>query len=106
MRRNLCIPASCCEENRRVLAELRVLGAAGIAACVLGRSMVSYITICVYCTLGKTHKILIQKVELVVSPMDDGSIFMIVALVILVCMSAFFSSAETAYSSLNLIRLR
>ena len=38
--------------------------------------------------------------------MDDGSIFMIVALVILVCMSAFFSSAETAYSSLNLIRLR
>lgn len=38
--------------------------------------------------------------------MDDGSIFMIVALVILVCLSAFFSSAETAYSSLNLIRLR
>ena len=68
--------------------------------------MVSYITICVHCTLWLAHKILKQKVELVVSPMDDGSIFMIVALVILVCMSAFFSSAETAYSSLNLIRLR
>ena len=38
--------------------------------------------------------------------MDDGSIFMIVALVILVLLSAFFSSSETAYSSLNLIRLR
>ena len=38
--------------------------------------------------------------------MDDGSIMMIAALVVLVCLSAFFSSAETAYSSLNLIRLR
>ena len=39
--------------------------------------------------------------------MDDGSLTtMIVALVALVCMSAFFSACETAYSSLNLIRLR
>jgi len=39
--------------------------------------------------------------------MDDGSLTtMIVALVLLVCLSAFFSASETAYSSLNLIRLR
>ena len=38
--------------------------------------------------------------------MDDGSIFMIVALVILIGMSAFFSAAETAYNSLNQIRLK
>ena len=38
--------------------------------------------------------------------MDDGSIFMIVALVIVFGMSAFFSAAETAYNSLNQIRLK
>mgnify|MGYP001456975399 CR=1 FL=1 len=38
--------------------------------------------------------------------MDDGSIFMIVALIILIGLSAFFSAAETAYNSLNEIRLR
>ena len=39
--------------------------------------------------------------------MDDGSLTtMIAALVALVCMSAFFSACETAYSSLNLIRLK
>ena len=39
--------------------------------------------------------------------MDDGSLTtMIVALVALICMSAFFSACETSYSSLNLIRLR
>lgn len=39
--------------------------------------------------------------------MDDGSLTtMTVALVLLICMSAFFSACETAYSSLNLIRLR
>ena len=38
--------------------------------------------------------------------MDDGSITMIVALILLVILSAFFSSAETAFSSLNLIRLK
>ena len=38
--------------------------------------------------------------------MDDGSIFMIVALIILIGLSAFFSAAETAYNSLNQIRLR
>ena len=39
--------------------------------------------------------------------MDDGSsTFMIVMLVILVALSAFFSASETAYSSLNQIRLK
>ena len=39
--------------------------------------------------------------------MDDGSsTFMLVTLVILVIMSAFFSASETAYSSLNQIRLK
>ena len=38
--------------------------------------------------------------------MDDGSILMIVALIILIGLSAFFSAAETAYNSLNEIRLR
>ncbi|MGN0983567.1 MAG: HlyC/CorC family transporter [Gemmiger sp.] len=39
--------------------------------------------------------------------MDDGSsTFMIVMLVILVGLSAFFSASETAYSSLNQIRLK
>ncbi len=39
--------------------------------------------------------------------MDDGSnTFMIVMLVILVVLSAFFSASETAYSSLNQIRLK
>ncbi len=37
--------------------------------------------------------------------MDDGSIFTIVALIILIGLSAF-SAAETAYNSLNEIRLR
>lgn len=49
----------------------------------------------------------IKKVEVDFSPMDDGSLTtMIAALVALVCMSAFFSACETAYSSLNLIRLK
>ena len=38
--------------------------------------------------------------------MDDGSIFMNVALVNLIGMSAFVSAAETAYNSLNQIRLK
>lgn len=38
--------------------------------------------------------------------MDDGSITIIVALVLLVTLSAFFSASETAFSSLNLIRLK
>ena len=39
--------------------------------------------------------------------MDEGSsTFMLVSLVILVIMSAFFSASETAYSSLNQIRLK
>lgn len=39
--------------------------------------------------------------------MDDGSsTFMVVMLVILVALSAFFSASETAYSSLNQIRLK
>ena len=38
--------------------------------------------------------------------MDDGSIPLITALVILVSLSAFFSASETAFSSLNMIRLK
>ncbi len=38
--------------------------------------------------------------------MDDGCITLIVALVLLICLSAFFSSSETAFSSLNMIRLK
>ena len=38
--------------------------------------------------------------------LDNASIGMIVALVILVAMSAYFSATETAFSSLNKIRLR
>ena len=39
-------------------------------------------------------------------PMDSSSIGMIVALVLLLCASAYFSATETAFSSLNKIRLR
>ena len=38
--------------------------------------------------------------------MDDGSITLLVALIILVAFSAFFSASETAFSSLNQIRLK
>ena len=38
--------------------------------------------------------------------MDDGSLTLLVALVILVSFSAFFSASETAFSSLNQIRLK
>lgn len=38
--------------------------------------------------------------------MDSSSIGMIVALVLLLCASAYFSATETAFSSLNKIRLR
>ncbi|MDD4849798.1 MAG: hemolysin family protein [Gemmiger sp.] len=38
--------------------------------------------------------------------MDDGSIPLITALVTLVALSAFFSASETAFSSLNMIRLK
>lgn len=44
--------------------------------------------------------------ELIGSLMDSGSIGMIVALVILVGMSAYFSATETAFTSLNRIRLK
>ena len=38
--------------------------------------------------------------------MDDGSITLLVALIILVAFSSFFSASETAFSSLNQIRLK
>ena len=37
--------------------------------------------------------------------MDDGSITLLVALIVLIAFSAFFSASETAFSSLNQIRL-
>ena len=38
--------------------------------------------------------------------MDDGSITLLVALIVLIAFSAFFSASETAFSSLNQIRLK
>ena len=38
--------------------------------------------------------------------MEEDSIITIILIVALVAMSAFFSASETAFSSLNLIRLR
>ena len=38
--------------------------------------------------------------------MDDGSITLLAALVVLIALSAFFSASETAFSSLNQIRLK
>ena len=38
--------------------------------------------------------------------MDDGSLTLLVALIVLVAFSAFFSASETAFSSLNQIRLK
>ena len=47
-----------------------------------------------------------QKVECDFPFMDDGSITLLAALIILVAFSAFFSASETAFSSLNQIRLK
>ncbi len=47
-----------------------------------------------------------KKAELIVSYMDTGSIMMIVALVFLILMSAYFSASETAFTSLNRARLK
>lgn len=44
--------------------------------------------------------------ELIGSPMDSASIVMIVVLLVLVMMSAYFSATETAFSSLNRVRLK
>ena len=41
-----------------------------------------------------------------ISPMDSSSIAMIVAIVVLICMSAYFSATETAFSSMNKIRMK
>ena len=38
--------------------------------------------------------------------MDDGSITMVAAILVLIALSAFFSASETAFSSLNQIRLK
>ena len=38
--------------------------------------------------------------------MDSASIIMLVVLVLLVAMSAYFSATETAFSSLNRVRLK
>ena len=47
-----------------------------------------------------------RKQRSILSLMEDGSITMLVALVILIVLSAFFSASETAFSSLNQIRLK
>ena len=39
-------------------------------------------------------------------PMDSASISMIAAIVVLVTMSAYFSATETAFSSMNKIRMK
>ena len=39
-------------------------------------------------------------------PMDSSSISMIVAIVLLVTMSAYFSATETAFSCMNKIRMK
>ena len=38
--------------------------------------------------------------------LDSASIGMLISLLILVCLSGFFSASETAYTSLNQIRLK
>ena len=47
-----------------------------------------------------------QKLSVIFLFMDDGSMTLWVALVVLVAFSAFFSASETAFSSLNQIRLK
>ncbi len=47
-----------------------------------------------------------RKLSVIFLFMDDGSMTLWVALVILVGFSAFFSASETAFSSLNQIRLK
>ena len=47
-----------------------------------------------------------RKLSVISLFMDDGSMTLLVALVILVACSAFFSASETAFSSLNQIRLK
>ena len=41
-----------------------------------------------------------------ISPMDSSSISMIVAIALLVMMSAYFSATETAFSCMNKIRMK
>lgn len=38
--------------------------------------------------------------------MDGDSVRLIIVMAVLVCLSAFFSSAETAFSSLNKVKLK
>ena len=47
-----------------------------------------------------------RKLSVISLFMDDGSITLLAALIILVAFSAFFSASETAFSSLNQIRLK
>ena len=53
------------------------------------------------CSLIKNRKLSVISLF-----MDDGSITLLAALIILVAFSAFFSASETAFSSLNQIRLK
>lgn len=54
----------------------------------------------------QTLKIQNRKLSVIFLPMDDGSLTLWIVLVVLICFSAFFSASETAFSSLNQIRLK
>jgi len=54
----------------------------------------------------QTLKIQNRKLSVIFLPMDDGSLTLWIVLVVLICFSAFFSASETAFSSLNHIRLK
>ena len=55
---------------------------------------------------GFTQNIIINGVDHFLMDLDSASIGMLIALVILVAMSAYFSATETAFTSLNRIRLK
>ena len=59
----------------------------------------------IYCKIKYTPYLIKKESRVDSSQMDSTSIGMIVALVILIAMSAYFSATETAFTSLNRIRL-
>ena len=59
-----------------------------------------------FCIHKFKQKIQNRKLSVIFLPMDDGSLTLWIMLVVLICFSAFFSASETAFSSLNQIRLK